>query len=642
ITGDGYLRVQRLPQWSLPQMFTEMYAAQPVWVRTSGGARINGVVVAPSIHLTSPGSGFAKLTNLDEMYIDVGASSAAEVRKAGIDGLNPVSLNRRLMVLGSQEFAGPSVADKYGAAALIELLKRLDPKKVNGTLTVAFVVQQMTGARGLQRILSTQQADEMIYVGRLLPGGPIAGAENMHRAPRREPGSGVLLGVPQADGELAGFASELKKLADANNIPSAVDYSADLIPRSYLPPPAYPAKWAHLGIAAAWPETPAETINSTDLQELVSLLGEYAGGLQPATARADKAPAETGGSKSDLPRLIELYGVSDHEAAVRKFIQSRLPAWARPETDDAGNLILQAGTAPAGSKAPKTLIVAHMDEIGYEVKSVSKDGRLELTEEGGGEPSFFLGHPALVHSANGDHDAVMELPDAWERPDFDWEGKPGMAIRADVGARSPEEVARMGIQVGDSVTIPKAYRKLLGTRANGRSFDDRVGDAALLAAVQSLGGPLKNRDVTFVWSTGEELGLVGAAKLAKRLAADGNMPAYVFAVDTFVSSDSPIESKRFGDALVGNGFVIRAVDNSNIVPGELVEKLLRLARANQIPAQYGVTGGGNDGSAFVRYGATDIALGWPLRYSHSPAEVIDTRDATALGRIIAAIAKGWD
>jgi putative aminopeptidase len=57
--------------------------------------------------------------------------------------------------------------------------------------------------------------------------------------------------------------------------------------------------------------------------------------------------------------------------------------------------------------------------------------------------------------------------------------------------------------------------------------------------------------------------------------------------------------------------------------------------------QYGVTGGGNDGSAFVRYGSVDIALGWPLRYSHSPAEVIDTRDVDSLARIITVIAKTW-
>jgi putative aminopeptidase FrvX len=211
----------------------------------------------------------------------------------------------------------------------------------------------------------------------------------------------------------------------------------------------------------------------------------------------------------------------------------------------------------------------------------------------------------------------------------------------DVGARTPEEVEKLGIKIGDSITIPKAYRPLLGTRANGRAFDDRAGDAALISAVWSLAGPLKGRDVTFVWSTGEEEGLLGAAAVAKRLAAQGRIPDYVFAVDTFVSSDSPIESKRYADAEIGKGFVIRAVDSSNIVPSDLVEKTIKLAHANQIPVQYGVTGGGNDGSAFVRYGSVDIALGWPLRYSHSPAEVIDTRDVDSLARIITVIAKAW-
>ncbi len=68
---------------------------------------------------------------------------------------------------------------------------------------------------------------------------------------------------------------------------------------------------------------------------------------------------------------------------------------------------------------------------------------------------------------------------------------------------------------------------------------------------------------------------------------------------------------------------------------------MRIARDNHIPVRYGVTGGGNDGAAFVRYGSIDVALGWPLRYSHSPAEEIDTRDAGSLARIITAIAKSW-
>ena len=106
----------------------------------------------------------------------------------------------------------------------------IDPAKVNGTLTVAFVVQQRTGARGLQRILTKTQADEMIYVGRLLPGGPIPQMESLHHAPRREPGNGVLVGVEKTDGELTGFEAELKQLADTNKIPFGSDYSASVFP----------------------------------------------------------------------------------------------------------------------------------------------------------------------------------------------------------------------------------------------------------------------------------------------------------------------------------------------------------------------------------------------------------------------------
>jgi putative aminopeptidase FrvX len=83
------------------------------------------------------------------------------------------------------------------------------------------------------------------------------------------------------------------------------------------------------------------------------------------------------------------------------------------------------------------------------------------------------------------------------------------------------------------------------------------------------------------------------------------------------------------------------VDNSNIAPRELSDRVVALARQHKIPAQYGVTGGGNDGAMFTRFGAVDVALGWPLRYSHSAAEVVDTRDVNALARIVTVLAKEW-
>jgi putative aminopeptidase FrvX len=651
VTDDGYLRVQRLPQSGLPPIFNEMYSAQPVRIRNASGRWLDGVVAGLSVHLQGARTDIPKSSDLENIYIDIGAGSSAEVRKAGIAVLNPIAMNRQPIQLGYNKMAGASIGDRFGASALVDLLRQIDPSKVKGTLTVAFVVQQWTGARGLQRILSTMKPDEMIYVGRLTPGGAVAGSESMHRAPRREPGSGILIGLEETNGTPAGLAAELKQLADTDKLSSNTDFSASPIPRSYLALPPMPAKWAHLGIATDWSNTPSELIDTADLASLENLLQLYVQGSTASRASSDSGHASSqhdGRPASNPPsteeilrRLTESYGVSYHEGPVRECVKQLLPKWAQPQTDEAGNLILRLGTAAAGTKTSSVLVVAHMDEIGFEVKSISKDGRLEVEWRGSGELSFFAGHSALVHNANGDYGAIVELPNGWDEPKFEWPREPEKAIRVDVGARTIEEVQKLGIKVGDSVTIPKAYRNLLGTRANGRSFDDRVGDTALIAAVWALGGPLKDRDVTFIWSTGEEEGLVGAAALAKRLATEGHVPDYVFAVDTFVSSDSPIESKRFADAEIGKGFVIRAVDNSNIVPSDLAEKVIKLARSNQIPVQYGVTGGGNDGSAFVRYGSLDIPLGWPLRYSHSPAEVIDTRDVESLARIITVIAKSW-
>jgi putative aminopeptidase FrvX len=392
-------------------------------------------------------------------------------------------------------------------------------------------------------------------------------------APQRQLGSGVLLGLEQANSAPEAVGASLKQLAASNKIPFNVDYSAGLIATSYDPPVAFPANWAHIGIATALPETPAETIDLSDLRSLIDLLGihygvgpqsqmQSANVISGVSAREPNPPT----TSEALQRLVTTYGASNHESPVRDAVKKLLPPWAKPETDDAGNLILHVGVAPAAAKTAKIVVVAHMDEIGFEIKSIANDGTLEVSPLGGFYLSYFLAHPALVHTATGDRDAVMLPPDGWDQPNFKWPPSANSLSRVDVGAHSPDEVAKLGIEVGDSLTIPKEYRPLLGARASGRSFDDRVGDAALISATWALAAPLKDRDVTFVWSTGEELGLVGAGALARRLATQGREPDYVFAVDTFVSADSPLESSRFGDAQIGKGFVIRALDDSNIVP----------------------------------------------------------------------------
>ncbi len=126
--------------------------------------------------------------------------------------------------------------------------------------------------------------------------------------------------------------------------------------------------------------------------------------------------------------------------------------------------------------------------------------------------------------------------------------------------------------------------------------------------------------------------MVGAQAVAGATAAKR-----VFAIDSFVTSDSPLEDKRIATAVLGNGFVVRAKDNSGIAPREAVGQVLALAKKLKIPARHGVTAGGNDGSKFVRRGAVNIPLSWPLRYAHSPAEVADLSDIEALRQIVGAL-----
>lgn len=663
ITDDGYLRVQRLPQTAPHSLFDQLHFTQPVQILTRKGKWVTGVVAGLSTHLQGGRRDAPRSNHPDDMYIDIGASSRAEARQAGVDVLDPIAIERELLPMGFNKMAGNALGDRFGAAALLELLRRLDPAKVRGSLTIAFVAQQWTGARGLDRLTQRIPADELVYVGRLLPrratpgrgappanqrgqGGQRRGEAASTPEPEANPGDGVLI----VSGDSNGLAAELSATAKEKGIATKPAASAP------VRGPELPSRFAHVSIATDWATTPAETADIQDLRSLANLLEAYAQGTVSASAAdtlpsvaspsTGKKPATAPSNTTILSRLVESYGMSGFESAPREAIKNLLPPWAKPETDEKGNLILKVASRKKGSKAPGITFVAHDDELGYQIDRITDDGRLVVTSRGGGTVYFYAGHPVLVHTASGPRAGVMELPAGWDAPNFEWpRGRAAdgeSQLRVNVGASSAAQVAELGINKDkDFITIPKKYRPLFGTRANGRSFDDRVGCTALIAAAWALGPGLVDRDITFVWAVEEEIGLRGAHFDADRAAKNGTAPDFVFAVDTFVSADSPLESPRFADAPIGKGFVIRAVDNSNITDRKWVDKLIALARANQIPVQYGITGGGNDGSAYLKHGTVDIPIAWPLRYSHSPGEVIDTRDVDALAKIVAAISRNW-
>jgi putative aminopeptidase FrvX len=715
ITAQGFLRVQRLPQKPPNAVFDTLRFAQPVWVQTADGA-LDGSFAGLSIHLAPRRLEPPGMTHIDELYLDIGARSAAAARAAGADLLDPVSLAQPPITVGADDEAGAAAGDRFGWEALLEAARNLHRSHASGTTTIAFVTQQWLGGRGLTRLLTELPADEMIFVGRITPASASATAAagssnpaaagreaadagaNPPAAPGAQPGDGVLIGEPGgARAPATDLPGTLQSLARHQHLPYRALSAEPPAMAGYASPPELPRRFAELGVATLLPVTPAETFSRGDLRGLTRLLEAYleepavrmsaaddpfdaarpaavpavvaseqpdaspaTGGDRGAGADDGNASAKTDGAaakagtldgKQVAPTLRALtlaYGASGHEQGEREAILAQLPAWARrlTKTDPAGNLVLSLGS---GGHGPDLVFDAHMDEIGYLVTGIESDGRLEVKEIGGFYGRYYLGHVMWVHTRDGGTvGGVLEPPEGWQRPDFKWPAalstleQPAYAY---VGTRSAAETEKLGIRVGDYLTIPKTFRPLLGSLVAVRSLDDRVGDTALVEGVRALGADFAHthpgRRVTFVWTTGEEVGLDGAKAYAASQAKEGHHADVVFAIDTFVSSDSPLETQRFADAPLGQGFVVRAVDNSNIAPPADVARVVRMAREHNIPVQYGATGGGNDGAAYTRYGTVDVALGWPMIYSHSPVEAASTNDVAALSRMVVVLATEW-
>src|SRR5262249_42275510 len=206
--------------------------------------------------------------------------------------------------------------------------RNLDPSKLKGTLTVAFVAQQWLGGRGLQRLLFALKPDEVIYVGRLMRApAPPAGA-----AAAREPaqgftqaaGNGGLLASPKPQAEPGALGVELKKLAAQINVAFKTDYSAPLLPRG-ASVAQLPERTVHLAVASTWPSTPGEIVDGHDVAGLNTLLQSYFQGetaaieIPPAQVLAEPAPPKrpslAPSPEAILKQLIETYRVTRGDEA---------------------------------------------------------------------------------------------------------------------------------------------------------------------------------------------------------------------------------------------------------------------------------------------------------------------------------------
>ena len=321
-----------------------------------------------------------------------------------------------------------------------------------------------------------------------------------------------------------------------------------------------------------------------------------------------------------LEALVEAAGPSGYEEPVARVWRARLSEVAEIETDVMGSVF--ATINPEGS--PKVMLSGHIDELGLQVDYVSDKGFIYVNAIGGHDRTMIPGRRVWLHTANGRVAGVtgkraIHMQTAEERKKI-----PELhELWIDIGARSREEVLEL-VELGDPVTYDVGLGMLRGSMATSRAFDNKLGAFVIAEVLRELSNDEGLAAcVVAVASTQEEIGLRGATTSAFRANPDVGL-----AVDVTNPTDYPTTSKeKFGDVRLGKGPTITRGANCN---PRVVRGLLDAARSHEIEIQIESEPGrtGTDASAIqlAREGVACGLLGLPLRYMHTPSEVVDLKD----------------
>lgn len=597
ITEKGFVRLHRTGVAAHP-LWDQFHQAQQVRILTARG-EVTGVVAIENGHFARQHRADTAIVSVDQLWVDLGVDTKAQAEALGVSVLDPVVAIRPMWTYGGLA-AGPAAGARASCAAVASAANAAARSPAGGTSVFVLSTQRSFGWVGLAGVLARLGAVDQITV--FDEGRDIATTSASVVTSAR---------IPQSRQRALG---RVLKRDSISVVTPRVRYAGSLV----------------------------ESVHASDAMLLLrSALA--ASGLRDTTA-AWVAPAfDTTTHRMarrdayDLAErtwmsLADLPAVPGHEWRVRDAIRAQLPAWAREHAtvDTAGNLIVAVGP-----DKDSVAFLAHMDEVSFEVEAILGDGRVRLRRMGGPVVTAWEGQPALLHfDAEGDAPAKPSLRGVFV-PRDSARSKPLNVVTAWFGSDSAALVAR-GVRIGMGVTGYKHAARLAGTRLTGRGSDDRTGTTALLLAMQRINPRTLTHKVIFVFSTREEGGLLGASAFG---AEHGRNLVRVYSIDTFVSSDTPLESPMFAYLPLGKGAVLRGLDDGAITPPSERERVLRIARAQQIPVQVGTTHGSTDGSSIAPMGAPNVGLSWPGRYSHAPGEVLDLRDVDALIRLIVAVAK---
>jgi tetrahedral aminopeptidase len=327
-----------------------------------------------------------------------------------------------------------------------------------------------------------------------------------------------------------------------------------------------------------------------------------------------------------LKQLITLPGLSGYETPAREVIAD---AW-RPLVDELSVSRLGSlhGLKRGEGEDPhrRILLSAHMDAIGLMVTTIV-DGFLHIAGVGGVDQRILPGQLVTVHGRRDLPAVVAQPPDRLLPPDQN--GKPVKMehLLVDTGLL-PDEVAQL-VRPGDLVSFASAPLDLAGGALAGHSLDDRAAVAAITLCLQELQHVRHSWDVWAVASTQEEVTLGGALTSPFTI-----RPDMAVAIDvTFAKGPGSIDHRTFA---LDSGPTIGWGPNVHPALHKAFKELAqRLDMPHHLEVMPEASGTDAMGIQIVAEGIPCVVIGIPLRYMHTPVEVVSLRDIARAGHLLA-------
>ncbi|QBJ34103.1 aminopeptidase [Hafnia alvei] len=325
-----------------------------------------------------------------------------------------------------------------------------------------------------------------------------------------------------------------------------------------------------------------------------------------------------------LRALCEADAIASSEQEVRDILLQHASLCGKKVSfDGLGSTLIQLNQ----SSGPKIMICAHMDEVGFMVRSITREGAVEVIPIGNVRMLARFMQPVRITTQHGKK--IHGLLDA------ELHGSEARNLCVDIGATSAEEVNQCGVRIGDRVTYASDFKVLSPeSRIMGKAFDDRLGCFLLIELMYALRNVELDAEIWLVASSSEEVGMRG-----------GKTAAHMIQPDLALILDTACWSKNFdygaaNHRQIGQGPMLVMYDKTLIPSPRLLNFIQDTAQQNALPLQTDMfSNGGTDGGSvhLCGNGIPTAVLGAPTRHGHCAASIADLRDIEHTKQLLVAV-----